>query len=48
MIPADRVKDAQAELLSAGIESGIAGSFADGEKLTLRTDEELWGILARV
>lgn len=48
VIPAERVNDARAELLSAGIKSGIAGRFAEGEKLSLSTNEELWGILARV
>lgn len=46
VIPADRVGQARAELESAGIISGIAGRFADGEKLQLPTNEELWKILA--
>ena len=48
VIPTERVSEAQARLTEAGIESGVAGKFVDGEKLSLSTHEELWGILSRV
>ncbi|MBQ7169562.1 MAG: AIR synthase family protein [Synergistaceae bacterium] len=48
VIPPETVREAQARLAEAGIESGIAGRFADVEKLSLSTHEELWGILSRV
>ena len=47
VIPPDRVIEAQAELETAGIDSGIAGRFISGEKLELSTHEELWEILGR-
>ena len=47
VIPPDRVIEAQAELETAGIASGIAGRFVRGEKLELSTCEELWGILGQ-
>lgn len=46
VIPSERVGNAQAELESAGIVSGIAGRFVEGEKLSFRTNEELWKILS--
>lgn len=45
VIPPERVAEAQARLESAGIISGVAGRFVDGEKLALSTHEELWKIL---
>ena len=45
VIPPERVKNAQAELESAGVISGIAGRFYDGGKLSFSTHEELWKIL---
>ena len=48
VIPPDKVRDAQAILEAHGITSGVIGRFIDGEKLTLSTHEELWGILSRV
>ena len=46
VIPSERVEQAQAELESAGINSGIAGRFVDWGKLSFSTNEELWKILA--
>ena len=45
VIPSESVESAQAELKSAGIISGIAGRFVDGEKISFTTNEELWKIL---
>lgn len=47
VIPPDKVLHAQAILRKNNIHSSIIGKFVKGKKISLSTNEELWGILKR-
>ena len=45
VIDPEKISEAQEKLKAAGISSKIIGKFTGGEKISLSTHEELWGVL---
>ena len=47
VIEAEKISEAQEKLRAENISSKVIGKFTGGEKISLRTNEELWEILAK-
>lgn len=47
VIPPEKISEAKSKLKSHNINFGVIGKFVKGEKISLSTQEELWGILSK-